>query len=315
MPRPSALAVAADGSVYMAGGAPLRFSRVLATGVIDTAFDASAALARLPSDFAARCGVVQPDGKILFVGVQASPAWGVTRVSASGALDTSFGGAGFFTTAGWGRDAGDLAYPAGVLVRPSGEIVVGGRVRSGDFVNLKSRDFYAATQLTSVGVLDAAFGPGGTARFFPEVERPNQSLPVRTPVLRPDGSLVLFGRTFAASGLANVVLSPAGASQLTRLPSAMEAEGSTEAADKSVIYAGTSIAGTVRSTVIRKVSSEGTPDLSFGAGGVASITRPPQSTGFGIEPLIALGPYLYVVYSWAPDVNSRERWSVVRLWN
>lgn len=57
------------------------------------------------------------------------------------------------------------------------------------------------------------------------------------------------------------------------------------------------------------------PDNAFGDGGVATITRPPQTIGFGIDPMVAVGPYVYIIYSWAPDINSRERWSVVRLWN
>lgn len=64
LPRPTALAATADGAAYLAGGAPLRVSRVLATGVLDTSFDASAAVARVPSDFGARSAIVQADKRV-----------------------------------------------------------------------------------------------------------------------------------------------------------------------------------------------------------------------------------------------------------
>lgn len=315
IPDAKALVAAADGSVFVAAAGPSRFARVLANGTLDSAFDPSAMLTKVPSDFSPIAGTVQPDGKVVFVGRQSTLVWGATRFSATGALDPTFAAGGYFTSGSWARDPGDIVMPSGVRVRPTGQILVGGTVRSGDYATLNSRDFYAASQLTSTGTLDSTFGSGGTMRLFPDVEARNQGLSSRPPALRSDGTFVLFGNTWSPPGMATVAVSPAGIPALARLASAASTSGSTQAADGSILYSQSTRTGALGYTTVRKLRPDGTPDGEFGDDGVVSLARPPQVIGYGIEHLEIIGPYLYVVFSWAPDGNTRERRSVTRIWN
>jgi uncharacterized delta-60 repeat protein len=89
--------------------------------------------------------VVQPDGKIVAVGIAGSD-FGIARYSANGALDTTFGSGGTVTTDFGGSDQAN-----GVALQPDGKIVVVGPL----FGKL------GVARYNPDGSLDSTFGTGG----------------------------------------------------------------------------------------------------------------------------------------------------------
>ncbi|MBN1535819.1 MAG: hypothetical protein JW908_03725 [Anaerolineales bacterium] len=102
---------------------------------------------------------LQPDGKIIVVGYSVSggnKAFLVTRFTADGALDTTFGSSGMtYSSFGAGDDQ---AYD--VAIQEDGKIVVAGSAESTTLLY----DFVIA-RYTDAGVLDTTFNPGGTPGY------------------------------------------------------------------------------------------------------------------------------------------------------
>jgi uncharacterized delta-60 repeat protein len=102
--------------------------------------------------------LIQPDGKIIFIGAQRIE-WpannvGVIRLNADGTLDSSFdmGGAGF-----------NNSVTSGIL-QSDGKIIV-----SGSFTQFNSTAINRIARLNSDGTLDTSFDPGTGFDFDPQV--------------------------------------------------------------------------------------------------------------------------------------------------
>ena len=165
-------------------------------GTFNTAFAAGFGGAEFINDVA-----LQADGKIVAIGytnnINGAPApggndWAIVRVNTNGTLDGTFSGDGRFTI-NFGFD--DRA--TGVAVRPGGQIVVGG------FLDGGSPDFGIA-QITTAGVLDAAFGNVG-AFGFPGASTLNLGNAdfASDLALHTDGKAVLVGHTNAGAASVN----------------------------------------------------------------------------------------------------------------
>jgi uncharacterized delta-60 repeat protein len=129
---------------------------------------------------------VQPDGRILAAGVSNAHGtydFAVTRYTAAGQLDPSFGDHGVVTTDFGGSY--DWAYA--LALQPDGRIVLGGvSDRSG------SRDF-ALARYNADGSLDGSFGRGG---LLVTPVRPLTTDSVHGLALQPDGKIVAAGVTY-----------------------------------------------------------------------------------------------------------------------
>lgn len=132
-------------------------------GALDTSFGCRgvASHGTADADFTVRGLAVQADDKIVVVGsryttlLNNNDLW-VARFTAGGALDTTFGTGGHFTT--------DLTAPLGggeaahaVVITPDGGIVVGGYVHREDGELRRG----ILLRLTPAGALDPTFGTGG----------------------------------------------------------------------------------------------------------------------------------------------------------
>ena len=116
------------------------------------------------------------------------PAVGVVKISAAGAVDTSFG------TGGWAVVTAGTGAVAGIAVGPDGSVVVGTIVRPS-----AAADF-AALKLTPAGRLDTTFGTGGVATVpFDLANSAGDDLPFAVAV-QPDGKVLLVG-SVASQGL------------------------------------------------------------------------------------------------------------------
>jgi uncharacterized delta-60 repeat protein len=99
--------------------------------------------------------LIQPDGKIVLVGTRGSNGLTVTRLTASGARDSSFGAGGTFTL-GLGATASGLS----AVAQANGKIVV-----AGFFSGFGDSQTAIVLRLQPGGSLDTTFGAGGVRRI------------------------------------------------------------------------------------------------------------------------------------------------------
>jgi uncharacterized delta-60 repeat protein/uncharacterized repeat protein (TIGR01451 family) len=103
--------------------------------------------------------VLQPDGRIVTVGLTQNPVSGdidfaLVRYNPDGSLDAGFGDGGKVTT----NVRGDEDYADGVAVQPDGRIVVVGRTSDPQTLNPQ----FTVVRYNADGTLDTGFGAGGT---------------------------------------------------------------------------------------------------------------------------------------------------------
>ncbi|MCA9591450.1 MAG: hypothetical protein KC657_39415, partial [Myxococcales bacterium] len=164
-----AMALMADGRILVAGQtlsddltvAEMAFARYNPDGSLDTTFGsggrATVDVRGTPDQ--ARGIVPLPGGKILAAGTSRDPAVSRTdmvavRLNADGALDTTFGNAGFFLT----NFGGPGSHTAQAIVIDSA-----GRPLLGGFYGTTAPRDFIAIRLTAAGAFDATFGDGGVA--------------------------------------------------------------------------------------------------------------------------------------------------------
>ena len=108
----------------------------------------------LSGDDAAMALVREPDGRLVAAGVTRRGGAGdfaLVRYDGDGALDGTFGAGGAMTTDFGGDDVAN-----GLLLTPAGDIVAVGSTSAG------TGGSFALAQYTAAGILDDAFGSGGT---------------------------------------------------------------------------------------------------------------------------------------------------------
>jgi len=263
-----------------------------------------------------RDGVIQPDGRIVFVGdgfIAGVATITVVRLEADGALDTSFGSGGVVTVP-VGGSGYDIA--RAVALQPDGRILVAGGVdatpgslTTGDAVVLR---------LLADGSLDASFGNGGVVQtsFGSQFD-------IAYGVDRqPNGKIVIAGEsevgtsqhfalaryeddgspdlTFGTAGQVVTVVS----SNDYILDMALQPDG-------KIVVGGASRPSATHATVAR-YNPDGTLDGGFGTGGVtvAAVTSSSGIIDLALQPdgkIVASGggasPMGYVALALRLDAN------------
>lgn len=171
------LAFAVLASVSTAMGQAGQLDKTFANGGIFLAQSAGL------SNTQATAVALQGDGKIVVAGQgpsqMGSPQPAVLRITANGALDTSFGRGGL-AIVNLGAGGGEFA--TGVVIQTDGKIVIG--------VSFGNADGVAELELARLnadGTLDTSFGSGGTVQVF-------RGGPDTTYVdLQPDGKILVGG--------------------------------------------------------------------------------------------------------------------------
>jgi uncharacterized delta-60 repeat protein len=191
------LAIQPDGKIVVVGLArdpggrdDLAIARFNADGSADSSFSGDGK-ARLDfgTDSDAGYGVaLQPDGKIVVAGTRGGQALAVVRFASDGSLDPSFSGDGeqFFD---FGGQAG-VGSAYGVVIQPSGKIVVAGEV------GIEDLDF-ALARFNGDGSPDPSFAGGGAkATSFGEAATAYDL------AQQPDGALIAAGRAYDSGDFA-----------------------------------------------------------------------------------------------------------------
>jgi uncharacterized delta-60 repeat protein len=162
-----AMALMADGRIVLGGHtltddlsiADMAFARYMPDGALDSTFGSSGRVVvdvrGTPDE--ARGVVVLPGGQIVAAGLSKNPGgWAdlaMLKLKADGAIDTTFGQAGVFTSS-FGGPENDVANA--LAVDALGRPIAGGTAGSVDF---------GALRLTPGGTIDSSFGTGGRARI------------------------------------------------------------------------------------------------------------------------------------------------------
>ena len=184
------VAVQGDGKVVVAGETDSDFAvaRLLVTGALDPGFGSGGKVrfAPLPAIGGISALAVQPDGKIVVAGVGgAGPGRGldmvVARLTAAGAVDSSFGDGGKTAI----DFSGQRDFVLALALQPDGKIVVAGSV----FDNARQDEDFALARLDADGKLDAGFGTDGRVR----TDFPGGSAEAEAVVIQPDGKIVVAG--------------------------------------------------------------------------------------------------------------------------
>jgi uncharacterized delta-60 repeat protein len=252
-----------DGKIVLAGDSRLQPAvvRLKANGALDTTFDGDGkklfswgAIGRVTAV------VVAPNGKILLGGFS-GPEGGniqVARMTAKGALDTTFGAGGIATV-----DFGATEFGEAIARQADGRILVAGQSSAGGAV---------IARLRATGVLDTDFGgdgrvtlPGGGSLSAVLVQ-PDRNIVVAGNAsgsammtvtrLKPDGSL---DATFGSAGTTTVAFgslaNPLG--------------GAARQPDGKIVVAGYTQDG--EDVAVARLNTNGSLDATFGTGGKATV--------------------------------------------
>jgi uncharacterized delta-60 repeat protein len=132
----------------------------------------------------------QPDGKIVAAGpagTTTAPHFSVTRFTATGQVDTGFGGGTVETSFAPPQGIHAESYAGGLAVRADGRIFVAGSVSDG------GNGGFGVVRLGPTGALEAEFMGDGVGRAFVPLESPPEFKPSQVGVLVHDDKVLVAG--------------------------------------------------------------------------------------------------------------------------
>ncbi len=244
-----------------------------APGDLDPSFDGDGKLI-LPYNMHPEATLVQPDGKIVFVGSYPGTDFTVRRLNPDGSIDKSFDGDG---TAIADLGADDQAYAA--ALQPDGGIVVAGTSST------PTANQGAVARFDSDGTLDDTFDPGGGdgagTKLLPDMTGAAAVL------VQGDGRIVVSG--YYVNNFATVRLDAKGAPDGTTFEPAVLDAGSSEfvhtaalAPDGRIVVAGvTSGNGPTPSPARAAVAvykADGSLDKAFAQTGALALSADVMNT-------------------------------------
>jgi uncharacterized delta-60 repeat protein len=274
-----AAAVVTDpaGNIYLANTElnALVVRRYLSSGGLDTSWGISGVTQAVPATGleSAQALYRYPDGRVLVVGNGPGVAV-LARFTATGALDPTFGTGGTETLA---LASGSTNEARGVTVGPDGKIYLAGTVAP-DTVTFMD---YAVARLNSDGSLDTGFGTSGVT----PIDFAQGGDRAYAIALQSDGKVVVVGQAGAAAGgtvfgLARLTTAGAldptfgtGGKVMVNLPGSNDgADDVLIRGDGRILVAGwvsrAGISPPLYDAGLVQINSDGTPDQTFGVGGV-----------------------------------------------
>jgi len=240
--------------------------RYKADGSLDNSFGSKGKVTTgfgVGSDDQVRDAVLQPDGKIVVVGLTYNGSTGViaaARYNPNGTLDTTFSGDGKMTTA--------LARGAtGVALQADGKVILAGF----DFALLR---------LNANGSVDTSFGSGGVVTNPFSTESHATSVAVQT-----DGRIVAAGLSYGANGQDHALARyntdgsldttfDGDGLQVVSVSSDHDwAQDLAIQTDGKIVTSGIAQTETGYNTAILRFNSDGSLDSGFGTGGVVTTAN------------------------------------------
>jgi uncharacterized delta-60 repeat protein len=235
----------------------------------------------------------QPDGKLVVAG-GASIDLAFARYLPGGTLDPDFGAGGLSLV-----PLGDVAGASSVVVQPDEAILAAG------FVFDRNRFSIALARVLSDGTLDPGFGDGGTV-----VTKLGQHSAAAALALAPDGGILIAGSVVLGGRFAIAVLRYLPDGRLDKSfgrqgKVTVKVDGDAEAwsialqHDGRILVGGYLPSGILWIPAVFRFLPNGTPDPTFGDGGVAI---PLDSLG-GIVRGVAAQPDGHILASFESDLS------------
>jgi uncharacterized delta-60 repeat protein len=288
----NAVAIQGDGKIVLAGsqGATMNtfaLARYLPDGTLDPGFGAGGTvITALPGGNEAEAVALQEDGKILAAGT-AGNDFALTRYLPDGTPDPGFGVGGTVTTQFLG--AGASVVGRAVAIQPDGRIVVAGGFDSG---GTNPSLIFALARYEPDGDLDTTFDGDGTLTTPFGV--PPADISMANGLAIGDGTILAAGGVnnpfggggafaFARYSMTDGSLDPSfngGGRAVSLGPPGGEWNEATASAVVVLASGGIVAAGSGVSTpgesdaALVALTEAGTPDASFGAGGITTTNLP-----------------------------------------
>jgi uncharacterized delta-60 repeat protein len=260
---PRVVLVQPNGRIVVAGGGGAASSfcvvRLRTNGTLDTTFGSGGkkVIDFGGDDESVFGAALQADGKIVLAG-DSHLKVAVARLKPNGALDASFEGDGKKVFS-WGA----LGRAQAVVVAPNGKILLAG------FSGPEGGNIQVA-RLKTNGLLDTTFGAGGKAAVDFGGDDFGMAM-----ARQADGRILVAGRSSAAGAVvarlrATGTLDPDfdGDGRVT-LPGGGSASAVLVQPDRNIVVAGNAMGSGVMT--VTRLTPTGALDLTFGAGGTASI--------------------------------------------
>jgi uncharacterized delta-60 repeat protein len=260
-------------------------ARLNPNGSPDSSFGAAGrATVDFGGDDACFSAALQSDGKLVVAGKTTASGvdqWAVARLNSDGSPDPTFGTAGKSVIT-FGATGGRAV---SVLVQPDGRIVV-----IGSSSTTATQSDFTAVRLTSSGAIDTSFGTGGhTVVDFGGDDH------VEAAALQPDGRIILAGDSTAGMGGHNFAAARLNSDGSVDPSFGMAGKvvldfGGDDGADAvavqpdgKMLLAGNTTAGAGGGDfALARLSSNGSLDPSFGAGGKVTVDFGGADIAFGM---------------------------------
>jgi uncharacterized delta-60 repeat protein len=257
------------GATWDGGHEHLTVLRYLPNGQLDASFGAGGLvqLKTAPNSGSNRAHalVLQPDGKIVAVGLGLDPASGsdfgaaVVRCLPDGALDPEFGGVGFVVT----RVGTQTLEAQAVALQPDGRIVVAGNTQG---LTPTTGSDIVVLRYQPDGALDPAFGVSGVARLTIAGDQWARGVALtssgRIVVSARTGNGTLLARLRSTGELDDTFGGATGVAGTLNVPG----EGLALQADGKIVVPGMAQGG----LGVARYASTGPLDPAFGAAGLAA---------------------------------------------
>ena len=288
----TAMVVRPDASIDFVGypnseGGSVR--RLTPAGTIDSTFGVNGRVDALVAEpFAA---ALQPDGKLVVAGTDGH-AFAVSRLLPSGAPDPTFGNGLGIVTSPFGLVA---AFAEKVLLQPDGRIVAVGFTNSGGSTSLNT---LVVARYLSNGMPDTSFGGGG-AQIHAEAS--GSTFEYIDAALQSDGKIVVGAFRLSPAGPILLRFTADGAPDFSLSTSALGSLGFEALTtvhvqpDGKLIVTGMSLTA----NLVARLNSNGTPDSTFGVGGVATIVIPGTTTRIDRSALQPDGKMVLILGDWS----------------
>jgi uncharacterized delta-60 repeat protein len=306
----AALGLQSNGDILVAGSGTdaqgrIDFAvvRLLPNGQRDASFGADGVVTiPIGTQAMATAVAVQSNGRILVGGgaqIGGQTEFAAVRLTANGALDTSFGSRGIATVPNPG------AYAWGLVLQSNGDVVLGGQEAYGPAGSNNSQ--FMVARLTATGTADRSFGSGGVV-----------SLPVGSTAygyalaIQPkDQKLLIAGPAYTTTGVAATArLNPNGTLDTTFGSRGIAAIPDWNGAQAIALQPnGQIVLASTGATAVR-LNANGSADAAFGTGGIATAQDGTSSTAANG---VAVQPDGSLLLAGATTVNGANQAMVTRL--
>lgn len=301
----NAVALQPDGKIVLGGtgrdpntyGLAFAAVRLLPNGALDPSFG-KGGIVTVPIgvEAIANAVAIEPGGQIVLGGsaLQGHAEFAAVRLTASGALDPTFGSSGVSTLS-------PTAAAWGMVLQPDGAIVLAGQA---DYQNTQA---YMAARLSPRGTLDPTFGTNGIVTIPIGVKAIGNAV-----ARQADGKIVLAGNAWVNNtGVAATVrLTANGRLDPSFGTSGIATQTLYQAVNAMTIQPDGRIVLAATGTTTLRLNTDGSPDQTFGTNGtvLTQIGTSDAANGVTIEPSDGK-----VILAGCATLNNHVDVSVIRL--